>query len=98
MRIWQMKNDIWKMENGKSAFRQTMTNRFSGRLFRQFGLLFLLPVALFPFSPSRCAGQEIVDKTVATVNGGVQTDLITYSDLLWQLALQPNSPLATPNS
>jgi hypothetical protein len=35
---------------------------------------------------------------VATVNGGVQTDLITYSDLLWQLALQPNTPLANPNT
>ncbi|HKY30450.1 MAG TPA: hypothetical protein VJM12_21135 [Pyrinomonadaceae bacterium] len=35
---------------------------------------------------------------VATVNGGVRTDLITYSDLLWQLALQPNTPLETPTS
>jgi hypothetical protein len=43
-------------------------------------------------------GQEVVDKTVATVNGGVQTDLITYSDLLWQIALQPNSSLANPTS
>jgi hypothetical protein len=33
---------------------------------------------------------------VATVNGGVQTDLITYSDLLWQLALQPKTPVANP--
>ena len=34
---------------------------------------------------------------VATVNGGVQTDLITYSDLLWQLALQPGTALANPS-
>jgi len=33
---------------------------------------------------------------VATVNGGVQTDLITYSDLLWQLALQPGTVLVHP--
>jgi hypothetical protein len=45
-----------------------------------------------------CAAQQVVDKMVATVNAGVRTDLITYSDLLWQLALQPNTPLDNPNS
>jgi len=35
---------------------------------------------------------------VATVNAGVKTDLITYSDLLWQLALQPTSQLDNPSS
>ena len=34
---------------------------------------------------------------VATVNAGVKTDLITYSDLLWQLALQPNTLLDNPD-
>lgn len=43
-------------------------------------------------------GQEVVDRMVATVNAGVRTDLITYSDLVWQLALQPNTPLVAPNS
>jgi len=33
--------------------------------------------------------QQVVDKMVATINGGVRTELITYSDLMWQLALQP---------
>lgn len=37
--------------------------------------------------------QEIVDKTVATVSDGVRTELITYSDLMWQLALVPAVPL-----
>jgi hypothetical protein len=37
--------------------------------------------------------QEIVDRTVATVYGGTRTDLITYSDLLWQTALQPDTPV-----
>jgi len=45
-----------------------------------------------------CAAQQVVDKMVATVNAGVRTDLITYSDLLWQLALQPNTSLDNPNS
>jgi hypothetical protein len=52
---------------------------------------------------SAFAAQEVVDKMVATVNAGVVPDcrnicLITYSDLLWQLALQPDTPLANPTS
>lgn len=47
---------------------------------------------------SPCAAQQVVDKMVATVNAGVKTDLITYSDLMWQLALQPNTPLDNPTS
>jgi hypothetical protein len=59
----------------------------------------LLPFTLLPFYPtSSCPAQEVVDKMVATVNAGVRTDLITYSDLLWQLALQPNTSLANPGS
>ena len=42
--------------------------------------------------------QQVVDKMVATVNAGVRTDLITYSDLMWQLALQPNTVLDNPTS
>ena len=47
--------------------------------------------------------QQVIDKMVATVNAGVlpecrQICLITYSDLLWQLALQPNTPLDNPSS
>jgi len=56
-----------------------------------------LLLSVFCFLPSSARGQEVVDKMVATVNGGVQTDLITYSDLLWQLALQPNVPLVNPS-
>jgi hypothetical protein len=66
------------------------------------GLLVLL--SLFPFSPIvPCFAQQVVDKMVATVNAGIlpecrQICLITYSDLLWQLALQPNRPLDNPSS
>ena len=45
-----------------------------------------------------CSAQKVVDKMIATVNAGVRTDLITYSDLMWQLALQPNTPLDNPTS
>jgi hypothetical protein len=42
--------------------------------------------------------QVVVDKTVATVSDGVKTELVTYSDLLWQLALLPNVPLNPPSA
>ena len=42
--------------------------------------------------------QVVVDRTVATVSDGVRTELITYSDLLWQLALQPGVQLQPPRS
>jgi hypothetical protein len=60
---------------------------------------FIGVVVLLLASVSPCAAQRVVDKMVATVNaGGLKTDLITYSDLMWQLALQPNTPLDNPNS
>ena len=44
-------------------------------------------------------GQDIVDKTIATVSDGTsKPELITYSDLLWQLALEPDTPLSPPTS
>lgn len=61
----------------------------------------LLPLTFFALTlvfPASCSAQQVVDKMVATVNAGVRTDLITYSDLLWQLALQPNTLLDNPTS
>lgn len=59
--------------------------------------LILLPLSLF-VSSQPCFAQQVVDKMVATVNAGVRTDLITYSDLMWQLSLQPNTVLDNPTS
>jgi hypothetical protein len=61
-------------------------------------LWLVLPLLILVFSPRPCSAQRIVDKMVATVNAGVRTDLITYSDLMWQLSLQPNTPLDNPTS
>ena len=61
---------------------------------KRLGFILVLVLA----SVSLCAAQQVVDKMVATVNAGLKTDLITYSDLMWQLALQPNTPLDNPNS
>jgi hypothetical protein len=54
----------------------------------------LLPFC-FCVGAGAARGQEVVDKMVATING---RDLITYTDLLWQLALQPESSLENPRS
>ena len=63
---------------------------------RMFGAALFMFVALA--SPNQVSAQKVVDKMVATVNAGVKTELITYSDLVWQLALQPNTPLDNPTS
>lgn len=62
-----------------------------------FAYLNIFLLIFFTFSV-RISAQETVDKTVATIGDGVRTELITYSDLLWQLALQPNVPLTPPAS
>jgi hypothetical protein len=61
----------------------------------RIGVVLIVVIVVFS---SRCAAQQVVDKMVATVNAGVKTDLITYSDLLWQLALQPGTVLDNPTS
>jgi hypothetical protein len=63
---------------------------------KRIGFIGIVVLVLASVSP--CAAQQVVDKMVATVNAGLKTDLITYSDLMWQLALQPNTPLDNPNS
>jgi hypothetical protein len=51
------------------------------------------------FFQSKAQAQLVVDKTVATVGDGLGTpQLITYSDLLWELALQRNASLRSPSS
>jgi hypothetical protein len=95
IKVLKMTNEKWQMGNGNSSILQNILRIRRPRI-STIVFFFLFPLPLFALTP--CYAQEVVDKTVATVNGGVQTDLITYSDLLWQLALEPNSPLANPNS
>ena len=66
-------------------------------LFTAVGSLATMAVLCF-LSANGVEGQTMVDKTVATVSDGVRTELITYSDLKWQLALQPNVPIDPPLS
>jgi len=63
-------------------------------------VLSIAVIGLFFFvAATKTDAQQIVDKTVATISDGVSSsELITYSDLLWQLALIPDAPLNPPNS
>jgi len=59
--------------------------------------LWIAVLVLVPFFTDVRA-QQVVDKIVATVNDGVKTELITLSDLRWQLALQPGVSIAPASS
>lgn len=63
---------------------------------------FLLAVGfLLAAHCSLLTAQTIADKTVASVTNGARAtpDLITYSDIIWQLAIEPSRPFsAQPSS
>lgn len=68
---------------------------------KKFQLYFIFFALFFAFgttAQSRAQQTVTVDKIVATVGDGTDTELITYSDLLWQLALVPDASLAPPTS
>lgn len=61
--------------------------------------IILAVIATFFCFGGAANAQVVVDKTVAVVSDGTRKpELITYSDLLWQLALQPGVPLDNPRS
>ncbi len=55
----------------------------------------LLPAAFCFLLCSPVRAQQVADKMVATINAE-ENGLVTYSDLLWQLALEPDVPLDRP--
>lgn len=63
-----------------------------------FITVFFISLASVAKAQNSSNDAKIVDKTVAIVSDGVRTELITYSDLLWQLALKPNVPINPPSS
>ncbi|MFM9904395.1 MAG: hypothetical protein ACKVQJ_07480 [Pyrinomonadaceae bacterium] len=63
-----------------------------------FGFALTAILAYVAAEPREARAQEIVDKTVAVVSDSSLDELITYSDILWQLALQPGTPLDKPSS
>ncbi len=67
---------------------------------KQFIIALGVWLAVFCFCAAHAEAQQadIVDKTMATVSDGVRLELITYSDLIWQLALEPDVAIEKPNS
>src|SRR6187402_2820840 len=64
-----------------------------------FAIVVLTAAILLVLSTVReTRAQQVVDKTVAVVSDGVRTELITYSDLVWQLAMQPGTQIDPPRS
>jgi hypothetical protein len=55
-------------------------------------------VCLLLLSGSIALAQDVADKIVATVSIATNTQVITYSDLVWQVALQPNAPAGATSS
>lgn len=53
----------------------------------------LVIVSLVTAMTVKVRPQELVDKLIATVSDGLSSELITLSDLRWQLALQPGVQL-----
>lgn len=70
------------MKKGKKDFR--LTNWLS------------LAIVALTCLTSATYTQEVVDKTVAVVSDSTRYELITYSDIRWQLALQPGAQLDNP--
>ena len=64
------------------------TNRFTAIIAR-----LLVIVSLVTAMTANVRPQELVDKLIATVSDGLSSELITLSDLRWQLALQPGVQL-----
>lgn len=75
----------------------SVTIQVEMKIRRRIGPLLLCLFALTA-AAANVRPQVIVDKTVATVTDGARSELITYSDLIWQLALQPGVPLSPPRS
>lgn len=73
-----------------------MKNYFR-KLYKHLFCVAFFAASIFTFSAVGYS-QKVVDKTVAIVSDGVRTELITYSDLMWQLALNPNVPINPPSS
>ena len=74
--------------------RRVRIRKFGGATRALVLALTLSPFAFTLHTPSASA-QEVVDRWVATINN---RELITYTDLLWQLALQPDTPIDSPRS
>jgi hypothetical protein len=79
----------WIHRSGEAAPRRLLT---AHRLLLPLILLFTAHCSLL----TSARAQTTPDKMVASVTNGTRAtpDLITYSDLVWQLALEPDTPFS----
>jgi hypothetical protein len=78
-------------------FSSMLSKHSMNRTVTRARLVLWISLALFTLTlcPS-VPGQTVADRMVASVTNGARAnpDLISYSDLVWQLAIEPNRPLA----
>ncbi len=104
MKIENCKMKIENFTNGVRGGRRLRNNLQFSIFNFQFAISSRLFFALCPLLFALCSpapAQTITDRMVATVTNGSRAtpDLITYSDLMWQLALEPGAPISDrPNS
>lgn len=100
-------HQVWRFRHSAYSYRQGPVN--GGDITRKHRQRRVMSIFNFPVLvaslavclsllalSARISAQTIADKTVATVSNGARAtpDLITYSDLIWQLALEPNRPFS----
>ncbi len=83
---------VGEMKTIKARHELTRWSRFGERCFRSSAFCLLLTA--FCLLPSSIRAQTVADRMVASVTNGARAtpDLITYSDLVWQLALGNDRP------
>ena len=105
-----IKNDFKHLVNRFNRLALVLTVRSLGRKIRimkniglkcqnsTFAVRSMIVFTVILLFSGSLQAQDIVDKTVAVVRDSSRYELITYSDLFWQLALQPGVPLDPPRS
>ncbi len=98
MRMSQTSENRMRETNKRQGGRETARSRCRSLLLVtahcSLLTLFLLTAHCALLADARA--QIVTDKTVASVTNGSRAtpDLITYSDLVWQLAIEPDTPFA----
>jgi hypothetical protein len=88
----------WRANSPKFQQERTLGSRVRSLRTAHCTLLTLVLLLLTAHCSllSEARAQTVADKMVASVTNGSRAtpDLITYSDLVWQLALEPNRPFS----
>lgn len=90
-----------KATDGLGKVRECWHRRWRRSAFCFLPSAFCLLLTASCLLPSTVGAQTVTDKMIASVTNGSRAtpDLISYSDLVWQLALEPGRPpVARPSS